>query len=199
MWECKHKDGTIEKFSKYSRAERCPLCGQYLRQQEESYIIFPPHNVRTHKKLNRNFLVHCDEWDLFCEGITDDTALASKFIAHKMPRVKPLSNEEQCKLDAFIQACINKGFPIIYRKPYGAHCKRVGSSIYVQYNVFSDKIRIEHRGKRGLFDGFFEREIIAKIYNEMHTILGDEKVDDYNANTAISSVVEQVQRDIRRG
>ena len=58
--------------------------------------------------------------------------------------------------------------------------KQCGSSVYLEYNVYQDVIDLDFRGKRGMFDNFYKRQIIANVYNKMHEYMGDGKVDDYS-------------------
>ena len=193
MWIWRTVDGTVRKFINSSQAIRCPICGQYFKKNEISVTIIPPFKVRGNKKLNENKMVHLDEWIEFVGDITDDEELADKFIKHRTPRVHPFTDEEQRRIDAFNQACIHYGFHAEYAKPYGVKRQVHGSSVAIEYNVFTDSMDISHRGKRGLFDNIYERQITTNIYNKMHEILADGKHDDFSANKAIAEIANEVQ------
>jgi hypothetical protein len=196
MWEYKTDDGMVKHFTLSSeQTKRCPICGQYFKKSENEKIclIVPPMKIRLdNKKLLTNFLVHYDEWEKFCDGITTDEELSEKFRKHRVPKQLPFTNEEHKRIDAFIQACKEVSFVKEFNKPYGIKMQQQGSSLYVEYNVFADSININHRGKRGMFDGFYERQIIANIYNKMHQILNDGNNDMYNYKEAIETINKQV-------
>ena len=103
-----------------------------------------------------------------------------KIINHKVPRKKEFTEDEKLRIDCFKKACFICGFKEEFNKPYGIKMKQCGSSVYLEYNVYQDAIDLDFRGKRGLFDNFYKRQIIANVYNKMHEYMGDGKVDDYS-------------------
>lgn len=195
MWEWKTQDGTVRQFNACSNDKKCPICGQFFKKGEKGCAIVPPMEIRKgYKKLAQNLVVHLDEWTAFCKGVTTDIDLAEKFAKHRVPRKKEFTSEEQKKIDAFRSACHRNGFHEDYDKPFGIKCKQGGSSIYLTYNVYADTIDLDYKGKCGLFDGFYTRQIIANVYNKMHEILGDNKHDDYSASKTINSVFEETTK-----
>ncbi len=195
----KTKDGEVREFTPLGdNPKRCPICGQYFKKGEKACVVVQPMEVRKmHKKFNQNMLVHYPEWVEFCKDVTTDVELANKLIQHKTPRVAKFSDDEVRRLNAFVSACRTYGFFVEYDKPYGKKCQQRGSSVYLEYNVFTDSIDINHRGKRGLFDSFYERQIVANIYNKMHEILKDGKHDDYSAAKTISGIADEVNKSMK--
>ena len=59
------------------------------------------------------------------------------------------------------------------------------------------KISSDFRGKRGLFDGFYQRQIEANVYNKMHEILSDGKHNSYDYKESIQSVVDEVNKTMK--
>jgi hypothetical protein len=45
-----------------------------------------------------------------------------------------------------------------------------------------------------LFDSFYTREIVAKVFNKMHEILGDGRHDDYSAAASIQKVTDEATK-----
>lgn len=195
MWEWKNSDGTIRKFKINTGDKRCPICGQYIRKKEEVCIIVPPTEARKkYKKLKDNLMVHYDEWIEFCKENITEEMFAEKLSKHKTPRKKSFTELEQKYIDAFKTACSTFGFYECFEKPYGIKCKQHSSSLYLEYNVYSDEINIDFRGKKGLFDGFYMREIVTKIYNKMHEILDDGQLKEYSAKDTIQKIVSETEK-----
>lgn len=194
MWTFKNADGSNRSLNAaYSNNRYCFLCGQYFKKNEKFYIIVVPYNLRSlSKKFSKNISVHADEWEEFIKDVKSDEELAEKLIAHKTPHRKKFTEEEQHRIKCFQEACYHYNFKQVYDKPWGLKCKQVHSSCYLEYNVHLDKIDLDSRGREGLFDGFYKRQIIANIYNKMHELLGDNKFDSYNYKDSINEVNKQV-------
>ena len=198
MWVWKTKDGEVREFSPIGSTKRCPICGQYFKKGEKACVVVQPMEVRKmHKKFNQNMMVHYPEWVAFCADVTNDEELANKLIKHKTPRVNSFSEEEVRHINAFTSACRLLGFFVEYDKPYGKKCQQRGTSLYLEYNAFTDKIDVNHRGKRGMFDSIYERQIIANVYNKMHAILNDGKHDDYSATKTIADITAEVNKSMK--
>lgn len=195
MWEWKHQNGEVRQFRVTPSDKRCPICGQYFKSHEKGIAIVPPMDIRKlYKKLSQNLTVHHQCWVDFCDNTTDDVKLAEKFQKHKRPAQNIFDADEIARINAFRMACLKQGFCEVFEKPYGLKCKQRGSSVYIEYNVYSDSIDLDYRGKRGLFDGFYSRQIIANIYNAMHATLGDGKKDDYSATKTINSIIQETEK-----
>lgn len=198
MWLWRTKDNEVREFANLTQAKKCPICGQYFKKHEKAAVIVPPMHVRKiHKKLNLNSMVHLDEWIAFVGDTDDGEMLAQKFAKHKTPRVKPFTEEEIARIEAFSKACYHYGFFCEYKKPYGIKIQKRGTSVAVEYNVFTDIIDISHRGKRGLFDSIYERQITTNIYNKMHEILADGKHDDFSASKTIANIAADVNKSMK--
>lgn len=194
MWVWRDGNGIARQFNPNTHVpRRCPICGQYFKKGEKACVLVPPMEIRAkNKKLSQNLIVHYDEWMDFCNGVATDEELSTKFTKHRIPKQKSFTTEQNKMIEAFIKASRDFGFRREFEKPYGVKMQQIGSSLYVAYNVFADTISINHRGKRGLFDGFYEREIIAKVHNKMHEILGDKKTDTYSCVKEIQKINEKV-------
>lgn len=195
MWEWKTSDGIVRQFNACDNSKKCPICGQYFKKGEKGACIVPPMEIRNkYKKLSQNLIVHLEHWSAFCDGVETDVELAEKFQKYKTPKKMPFTDEEQKRISAFQSACRDFGFWEVYEKPYGIKCKKHGTSVYIEYNVYSDCIDLDYRGKRGMFDGFYSRQIIANVFNRMHETLGDGKHDDYSATKTIDNIYKEAEK-----
>lgn len=181
-----------------SEARVCAFCGQYFRPNDTFSIVFIPSVYRgTHKKLSCNLLMHTEELKDLFNSCVDDDDFANKLIALKTPRRKPFSDEELFRLESFKRACVNYGFREEINKPYGVRMKQYRSSMYLDYHIPTGYIHLDYRGKRGLFDRFYEMELVAKIRNKMNEYMGINKKDDFTAEKAINDVYDSVEKSMK--
>ena len=196
MWVWNYAEGQPREFTPRTDApKRCPLCGQYFKKGEKAIVIVPPTAVRTlSPKLKQNMMVHRVEWEALANGITTDDEMTNVFLKHKTPRKEPFTREEEAAMSAFVSACHTLGFWGARELPYGRRCNRQGTG-YLEYNVYTDTIDFVSRVRKpGLFDSFYEREIVAKVFNKMHDIMGDGRHDDYSAAASIQKVTDETAK-----
>ena len=193
MWELCNSEGKPREFVVTHAKDRvCGLCKMYLRSGETYYMIMIPNGIRgTHKRLIANMIVHIDEWQEFCNGVTTDAELAEKLINHKVKAKNKLTETESAHLEAFKQACRKYNFTLEVAKPYGCRMRQRGTSVYIEYNVYTDTIDVGFRGKRGLFDSFYQKQVVVNIYNVMHEILADGRHIDYDCQESINNVMQK--------
>ena len=196
MWAMRLKDGTIRSMSaKYMEDKKCALCGQYFKPNDKYCIIVIPFEYRSkHKKLKNNLVCHTDEWLEFAKDVTTYDEMAERIIKHKIPRKKAFTEQELFKINCFRKACVDYGFREEFEKPFGLKMKKSGSSLYLIYNVYQDSIDLDYRGNKGLFDSFYTREIIAKVYNRMHEYLGDGLKDNYSMQEDFKKLNDEVNK-----
>ena len=72
--------------------------------------------------------------------------------------------------------------------------KKSDSSLYLVYNVYQASIDSDYRGNKGLFDSFYTREIIAKVYNRMHEYLGYGLKDNYSMQEDFKKLNDEVNK-----
>ena len=119
--------------------------------------------------------------------------MAEKIINYKVPHKKAFTEQELFKINCFRKACVDYGFREEFEKSFGLKMKKSGSSLYLVYNVYQDSIDLDYRGNKGLFDSFYTREIIAKVYNRMHEYLGDGLKDNYSMQEDLNKLNREVQ------
>lgn len=195
MWAMRLKDGTIRSMTaKYMDDKKCFLCGQYFKADDKYCIIVIPFKYRSkHKKLKNNLVCHTDEWLEFAKGVNTYDEMAEKIINYKVPHKKAFTEQELFKINCFRKACADYGFREEFEKPFGLKMKKSGSSLYLVYNVYQDSIDLDYRGNKGLFDSFYTREIIAKVYNRMHEYLGDGLKDNYSMQEDLNKLNREVK------
>ena len=119
--------------------------------------------------------------------------ISEKIINYKVPHKKAFTEQELFKINCFRKACADYGFREEFEKPFGLKMKKSGSSLYLVYNVYQDSIDLDYRGNKGLFDSFYTREIIAKVYNRMHEYLGDGLKDNYSMQEDLNKLNREVK------
>lgn len=140
-------------------------------------------------------MVHTDCWNKFCEGVDNDLALATKLKKHRIPSVKPLTEEQKREVEAFEKAAAAYGYWTITKPRNGCiKATKNGTTCSVLYNTYSGVIKYEDRRKSELLKSLFDRQIETNIFNKMHEILGDGKRDDYSALGTIAGVVEETNK-----
>ena len=195
MYEMRDKDGNIRSLTilpSYNKV--CNLCGQYFKKGDKYSTVVIPTKYRDNGKLKLNWIVHTDEWLEFIKDIKTEEEQFLKMSQHKKPHKKPFTEDEKLELDAFRKSCYNFGFRKVFEKSYGLKCQKVGSSVYIEYNIYTQNMEVDFKGKHGLFDGFYMGEIKSKIYNGMNEILGISERDNYSANTEIKKVFDEVDK-----
>ncbi len=161
----------------------CYLCRKHFKENEEIVIIVCPSGLRKQfPEFRRNQLAHQDELMQYVNSATTVEELFAMLTESKKPKKETLTKEQVARIDIFIQAAYNIGYKDATKKKDGSvSCKKYGSSDTIVYNVYTDGIDFRNRRRRQLGDGFAERAIIARAFNEFHNLLGDGKHDDYNA------------------
>lgn len=204
MWIQRNRDGsTVYINPAFSTSHnRCPICGQYFQKGEKVVIVIPPNDWslklsdKVRKMIRTSY--HEDCWIGFVGDITDENELLAKMAKHRVPRKKPFTEDETTRIKAFEDTCRQIGFyPLESQPAYGMKCKKSCHSETLTYNVYLDIIDFDKRGQRELFDGFYEREIIARVRNKMNEILGVDKRDNFSAEKAIGGVMNKAQEMIK--
>ena len=151
------------------------------------------------KKLQLNFAVHKDCYREFIKGVKSDEDLAYKFANHKKPNKKQFTEEEKNRIKIFEEVCNEYDFYEVINKPYGLRMKKKGTSMTLDYYVYIDTVDFNKRYRPGLFDGFYERELVALVYTKMHNRLGDGKKDEFSAEKVINEVFEKTENIVNGG
>lgn len=169
--------------------ETCYICGKHFQKGEELVVVICPYEFKLkYKNLNRNKIVHVDEVNELINKSTTFEEFWDYFGNIKKPRKEKLTEEQEKRIEIFIDAAYNKGYRYSTKKSNGTvSCKKNGSSDRVEYNVYSDNISYFNKRKKGFGDVFVERGFVTQVYNEFHRLLNDGKRDDYDAIKAFSN------------
>lgn len=182
----------------YNWKECCFLCNDWILKDEDFYMIIIPSKVRKEYPLLKNFIVHADEWLNFSKGLSDNE-LAEKILSDKKPKRKPLTDEQKQDIEYFKQACESFGFIkyTLSKDKRFVKMKKSGTSITLIYDLIFKRISYDMRGRKGLFGGFFLRELVAKVSNKFYELKGVDIRDNYTVKAALEKVNEQVNELMR--
>ena len=188
----------------------------FANAKTEHEIVEKPERFRDFPKVNKEYCIGCGACTVSCPSPNAIKIVREKDTEDGEGLTYPVINPGACircgfcaevcptdpkTLECGLNHLILPEFNIIPSKRQYIvddylciKCKKCGTSIYVEYNVYADHIDLDYRGKRGMFDGFYTRQIIANIYNKMHEILGDGKYDDYSAAKTIDNIYREVEK-----
>lgn len=166
----------------------CYICRKHFQDGEKIAVIVCPSELRKQfPAFKKNQVVHLAELRDYIESVKTVEELFIVLSNAKRPKKEVLTKEQDKILDTFINAAYNIGYKDASKKKDGSvSCKKYGSSDTLIYNVYSDRIEFRNRRRRQFGDGFTERSILAKAFNEFHKLLGDGKHDDYDPLKAFS-------------
>lgn len=89
-------------MDKSPRKQRCKICGNYILEGEEFYIVYPENN----KKITKG-VVHCKEFDKI-----GNLKEQIKFLElRKTPKFRGLTEEQNKAGELFYEICSEFGFP----------------------------------------------------------------------------------------
>lgn len=194
MWKLGGEQPRIIRF-KSSDAKRCPICGQYLAKDDETYLIVCLAIAEARDAGLQNMMPHTTCWDEFCSDVTSNADLACKLKKHRMPKAKPLTEEQLTRLKAFMQAASDCGYRMMSNtRDNGVKATKNGTTSAVVYNPYSNTISYTDKRKDFLMKSLIDREVIARVYNKMHEYLGDGKRDDYSAAKTIGGIISETNK-----
>lgn len=196
MWELNNGHIFIHGFN--SNDSRCEICGNYFQKGDNYYLIICNAIPEARERKLKNFMAHVDCWNHFCDGIDSNLLLAEKLKKHR--KKSPVLTEDHKKaVAAFQDAAYQFGFHQLSQnsKTGIAKAKIPGSSLYLTYNPYTDFLFLHSQiRKKGLFDPFYEKEIVVRIRNAMNQILGIVETNDYSAKEEIQKVIDQTCKKI---
>ena len=194
MWELGGEQPRVIRF-KSCDAKRCPICGQYLAKDDETYIVVCLAIPEARSLGLQNMMPHTDCWNRFCQGVSSNDELAIKLKKHRMPKAKPLTEEQMKLVEAFVRAATDCGYRMILNtRDNGVRAVRSGTTSAVVYNPYSKTISYTDKRKDFLMKSLIDREVIARVYNKMHEYLGDDKRDDYSAAKTIGGIISETNK-----
>lgn len=187
------------KASKAWADKKCFYCGEYFKAGEGIILLVPSYEVRKkYDKLSLNAVMHLAEYNRLKANMTNEEFI-EHLGNHKQGRKKMELTEAQLKnMRVFKEACYGYGFRVEVNALQREHLikqRKSGTSITLQYNPLTDQLSVRTKIRnKSLFDRLFEAELVAKIYNKMHELLGDGKVDNFTASGLISGAIEEAHK-----
>lgn len=181
--------------------KKCQWCGKYFEYGEKIVLIVPLTEYKhKYKKLSSNVLMHLDEFKTVRDECKDDQeAILIKIANHKTKRLKNELSEIQLKeCEAFVQACVDKGFNIETKSKQEIKMRKRGTSFVMSYNPRSKRIHLNTRCRIGLFDGMYMSAIENDIYNKMQSFLGGNKKLPTKVEEKINKIIEDAEKIISR-
>lgn len=196
MWELRTDNGPRKLIcSSIGAKDRCKICGQHFKKGDEQYLVVCNSSEEARKAKIGNFMSHVACWDAFCVGVVSDAEMVKKLLRHKQPKEAPLSDKQNEHINAFVQAAAEYGYRERSKTRQGEiRLTKRGTTQSVLYNPHSCEVSYEDRKKDVLFKGLFDRQIVANVYNKMHSILGDGKHDSYSALGVLNQAVEETNK-----
>lgn len=175
--------------------KRCFYCNEYFKLNDDIVLIIPSTELKVqYKKLSHNVIMHLYELNTLIAMYGEEGTIV-QLAMHKAPKkALVLTEAQKNNLFAFRKACSDCGYTIetdamrtesVYKR------RKPGESLTFVYNPLTDKLSIRRRGNRGLLDGLFEHEMVASMFNRMHDIIGDGKIDNFSANKIISEAIDK--------
>ena len=196
MWELGGNEPRVIKITS-CEAKRCPICGQYLLKNDDCYVVVCNAITEARNLGLQNVMPHTACWGAFCQNISSDETLAQKLKKHRMPKAKPLSEEQTRCVKAFVYAASRCGFhDSSNTRDNGIRASKRGTSASVVYNPYTKTITYHDKRKEFLFKSLVDREVVAEVYNEMHKFLGDDKRDDFSALKSIAGIIREANKAI---
>ena len=168
----------------------CFVCGKHFLTGDSIVLVVPPYEYKKkYKRLINNAVMHQHEWEELKQTHDSFDDIFHTMGRSKKPKKVELTPQQKEMVEQFIQAAWNYGYKDYKYTKDGAQSKMNGSSDILRYNVHSDRIAYSNRRKRGLFDGLFENQLVANVWNKMHELRGDGKRNDYSADKVLNKAL----------
>ena len=153
-------------MGKFPWNEQCKICGQYILEGEETYIVYPPPN----DKILTWGIVHAKELDNISEGLSEEEKM-DKLRDMKKPRFKGFTEEQKNNAELFKELCFKRGFRKHTLSKRTLKFSKRGTSFKITYDMITENISYDYRSK-GLFDGLFIMQIISELKHEFEKLQG---------------------------
>jgi hypothetical protein len=180
-------------MGKFIWQNRCKLCGQYILEGEEVYIVYPPPNDKT---LTWG-IVHRKELDAISEGMTEDEKM-NMLRGKKMPKFKGFTEEQKANAEFFKQVCYKRGYKNETLSKRTLKMGKRGTSFVFTYDMITGKISSDYRGRTGLFDGLFINQWITEIQREVNILQGKTPCKVVTASSVIQKAVDKTNEFFNR-
>ena len=168
---------------------RCKLCGQYILEGEDTYIVYPPSN----DKSITFGIVHSQELDAISEGLTENEKL-EKLRGKRTPGFKGFTEEQKANAKIFEDVCCKRGYRTVTMSKRTLKVGRRGTSFKFTYDMITGKIGSDYRGRTGLLDGLFIMQFESEVQHEMEKLQGKEPCKIITVNSVIKQAVDETNK-----
>lgn len=182
-----------ETMGKFPWNERCKICGQYINEGEEFYIVFPPHN----DKVLTWGIVHSKELDEISNGFTEEDVM-EKLRHIKKPKFKGFTEEQKSKAEVFKKVCNERGFYNDTLSKRTLKMGKRGTSFKITYDMITSQIGSDYRGRKGLLDGLYTMQLESEIQHEFEKRLGLKPCKIVTAKSIIQKAIDDTDKLINR-
>lgn len=176
-------------MSKFPWNHKCKLCGQYILDGEEFYIVYPEPND---KELTWG-IVHCKELDEISEGCSEEEKM-NRLRGKKMPRFKGFTEEQKANAELFKQVCNKRGYRNDTLSKRTLKMGKRSTSFVYTYDMITGQINYEYRRRTGLFDGLFINQAISEIQHELSILQGKTPSKIVTAASVIKKAVDETNK-----
>ena len=178
-------------MSKFPWDERCKICGQYILEDEETYIVYPSQN----DKVLTWGIVHAKELDDISEGLSEEEKM-DKLRGIKKPRFKGFAEEQKVNAELFKELCFKKGYRKSTLSKRTMKFSKKGTSFKITYDMITENISYDYRHK-GLFDGLFIMQIISELKHEFEKLQGKVPCKIVTVGSIINEAIEKTNEMMR--
>jgi len=179
-------------MGKFPWNERCKICGQYILEGEETYIVYPPHD--NNETLTWG-IVHAKELDDISKGLSEEEKM-DKLRGMKKPRFKGFTEEQKNNAELFKELCFKRGFRKHTLSKRTLKFSKRGTSFKITYDMITENISYDYRSK-GLFDGLFIMQIISELKHEFEKLQGKIPSKIVTVGSIIDEVIEKTNEMMR--
>ena len=173
-------------MGKFPWNERCKICGQYILEGEEIYIVYPSHD--NNETLTWG-IVHAKELDDISEGLSEEEKM-DKLRGMKKPRFKGFTEEQKNNAELFKELCFKRGFRKHTLSKRTLKFSKRGTSFKITYDMITENISYDYRHK-GLFDGLFIMQIISELKHEFEKLQGKVPCKIVTVGSIINDALEK--------
>jgi len=172
-------------MGKFPWNERCKICGQYILEGEETYIVYLPPN----DKVLTWGIIHAKELDDISEGLSEEEKM-DKLRGMKKPRFKGFTEEQKAKAELFKELCFKRGYRKSTLSKRTMKFSKKGTSFKITYDMITESISYDYRYKN-LFDGLFIMQIISELKHEFEKLQGKVPCKIVTVGSIISEAIEK--------
>jgi hypothetical protein len=189
MFGSKMTMGRRDLWEKGGLKNTCRLCGQYIDDGQEYYLVVLPF---PHSKAERNFIVHSHEWEGFAEGMEDAKLLVEKLSSVKKSRPKNQTKVDETVVEAFKRVLDKRRYRIKKETANRIYFKASRNLAVFYFDKRFKTLEFEGRAN-GLFDGIFLREFQSRMLEDLQKELGNKPEEGFRVEKVVQEAMKTVE------